>query len=108
MKVERWAVYSKDGKESFGVSAHELEVKEWALAHGHVAVLLTGEIPEPKKKVRLAPALLHDSTGYKYSNYLYRTFDEAENMCGQKPNKFICWPAPKCDDEGFIHVEENE
>lgn len=107
MKIERWAVYSKDGKESFGGFATKMTAEDYAAKHGHVAVLLTGELPEPKKKVRMAPALCKGTRNHISQRY-YRTaemFDNEEDARANCKDTFLCWPAPTPNSDGFIEVE---
>ena len=101
MKIERWAVVRKDGT-VYSTFANKGEAHCNAASITGTVVLLTGELPEPKKKVKLAPALCRNSDGrFWLTDNFYESEQEARTRC----DEFICWPAPVVDKDGFIEVE---
>jgi len=56
---------------------------------------------EPKKKIRMAPALCHDTDVYYLSCNLFTTEIDAIKEIGKE--RFICWPA---NDNMWVEVEE--
>jgi len=100
MQVQRWAVYI-DGLYHMTVDSKN-KASEIAKRYdkGQI-VLFTGELPEPKKEVRMAPALLKDGIGYKRSVYFYESEEEARLQCGKF---FVSWPA-RPNKDGYYEVE---
>jgi hypothetical protein len=101
MKIEKWAVCRKDGS-LYCYSQSKKVAEGVAENHNCIAVLLTGEMPEPKKKAKLAPALCRSPfRSFWLSDDLYENEQEAKNGCPD----FFSWPAPVPDEGGFIEVE---
>lgn len=101
MKVEKWVICRHDGS-IYGYAQSKTEAMGVAENNNCVAVLLTGELPEPKKKVKLAPALCRTTFGcFWLSDDLYDSEQDAKNGCPD----FFRWPAPQPDENGFIEVE---
>ena len=104
MKIERWAVVRKDGTV---YSTYDIKDEAHCNARGIMGyvLLLTGELPEPKKtkKVRLAHALVRDNFGYCLSWYMFESEEEARKQC--KNCSGLRWPAPVPDEGGFITIE---
>jgi len=101
MIVQRWGVVLKSGEFYTTRKTREEAEREARLTGGNV-VLLNGELPEPKKKLKLAPALVTVCGNYCFSSYLYPN----EKVARERISKgvFVCWPAP-VDKDGFIEVE---
>lgn len=61
---------------------------------------------EPKKKIKLAPALIkteHSKYHFRNSIALFRSAAEAKEYYGKD---FRQWPAPPIDKDGYMEVEE--
>jgi hypothetical protein len=103
-KVSCWVVVD-DNDKPYHSSTEQTVADRWK-AKGYRVVFMTGELPEPKKKVKLAPALCGGAADGKHYFYLTRDLFGDELTAKQLCEEFVCWPAPQPDEDGFIEVEE--
>lgn len=103
MKVEIWGIFNAEGQY---IGSWRVEDVEGAKRHASCVkgnlVMMAGELSEPKRKVKLAPALCRTTFGcFWLSDDLYDSEQDAKNGCPD----FFRWPAPQPDEEGFIEIE---